>query len=76
MTEEQEFAAFYKAYPRKVAKGDAMLGFNENKKFVMDFNESINIHWANVAKLYSGKNVETASYQRFIPVMRVMHRHL
>ena len=32
MTDEQEFDAFYKAYPRKVAKGDARKAWQSTKK--------------------------------------------
>jgi hypothetical protein len=32
MTDEQEFDVFYKAYPRKVAKGDARKAWQATKK--------------------------------------------
>jgi hypothetical protein len=39
MTDEQEFEIFYKAYPRKVAKGDARKAWLQTKKIRPGLNE-------------------------------------
>lgn len=41
MTDEQEFDLFYKAYPRKVAKGDARKAWAQTKKIRPPLNELI-----------------------------------